>query len=154
MCNIFSAFPHLSVFKTCTRLYSVARPKGCVPSVSSLALTPQSTARAFSASSSASGKVPFSKFDQDNFVDDTYNKIENNLTVVRRRLNRPLSLSEKILYGHLADANTQEIVRGKSFLLLNPDRVAMQGTAPIDRYLTVRRYRTNGHAPVHFFWYS
>lgn len=60
-------------------------------------------------------------------MDDTYNKMENNLAIVRRRLNRPLSLSEKILYGHLEDANKQVIERGKSFLLLNPDRVAMQG---------------------------
>jgi len=52
--------------------------------------------------------------------------MENNLAIVRRRLNRPLSLSEKILYGHLENAESQEIERGKSFLLLNPDRVAMQ----------------------------
>lgn len=49
------------------------------------------------------------------------------MKVVRERLNnRPLSLSEKILYGHLSDAKNQDIVRGKSFLNLHPDRVAMQ----------------------------
>ena len=35
-------------------------------------------------------------------------------------------MAEKILYGHLDDPQNQEIERGKSFLLLRPDRVAMQ----------------------------
>ena len=42
------------------------------------------------------------------------------------RLNRPLTLSEKILYGHLDQPKTQEIERGVSYLRLRPDRVAMQ----------------------------
>jgi len=72
-----------------------------------------------------SSKAKFSKFDADHLVDETYNKIENNLKHVRSRLNRPLSQAEKILYGHLDDFN-QEIERGKTFLNLRPDRVAMQ----------------------------
>lgn len=43
-----------------------------------------------------------------------------------RRLNRPLTLSEKIVYGHLDDPANQEIERGKTYLRLRPDRVAMQ----------------------------
>ncbi|MEK6627439.1 MAG: aconitate hydratase [Bdellovibrionota bacterium] len=46
--------------------------------------------------------------------------------VIRKRLNRDLTLAEKIIYGHLTDPQSQEIERGKSFLLLRPDRVAMQ----------------------------
>lgn len=42
------------------------------------------------------------------------------------RLNRPLTLSEKIIYGHLDDPAKQEIERGKTYLRLRPDRVAMQ----------------------------
>ena len=42
------------------------------------------------------------------------------------RLNRPLTLSEKILYGHLDDPKNQAITRGESYLKLRPDRVAMQ----------------------------
>lgn len=42
------------------------------------------------------------------------------------RLNRPLTLSEKILYSHLDDPANQEIKRGVSYLRLRPDRVAMQ----------------------------
>lgn len=42
------------------------------------------------------------------------------------RLNRPLTLSEKIVYGHLDDAHNQDIDRGRTYLRLRPDRVAMQ----------------------------
>ncbi len=60
------------------------------------------------------------------FVKSVYEKMDANLKVVRQRLNRPLSLAEKIVYGHLDDASSQEIIRGKSYLDLRPDRVAMQ----------------------------
>ena len=59
-------------------------------------------------------------------VNQSYNKMRENLAIVRRRLGRPLSLAEKILYGRLVDAENQDLERGTSFLLLNPDRVAMQ----------------------------
>lgn len=42
------------------------------------------------------------------------------------RLQRPLTLSEKILYSHLDNAREQDIERGTSYLRLRPDRVAMQ----------------------------
>lgn len=35
-------------------------------------------------------------------------------------------MSEKVVYGHLDDAENQDIVRGKSYLKLRPDRVACQ----------------------------
>ncbi|MEQ2184920.1 hypothetical protein GOODEAATRI_012825, partial [Goodea atripinnis] len=41
-------------------------------------------------------------------------------------LSRPLTLSEKIVYGHLDDPVGQEIDRGRTYLRLHPDRVAMQ----------------------------
>lgn len=44
---------------------------------------------------------------------------------MRKKVNRPLTLSEKIVYGHLDDP-TQVPVRGKTYLKLRPDRVAMQ----------------------------
>ncbi|KAH9004612.1 aconitate hydratase [Lactarius hatsudake] len=55
-----------------------------------------------------------------------YQRIEDNLAVVRDRLQRPLTLSEKVLYGHLDDPHNQDIVRGVSYLKLRPDRVACQ----------------------------
>lgn len=59
-------------------------------------------------------------------VKNVYAKSRERLKVVRTRLNRPLTLAEKIVLGHLDDPQGQELNRGKSFLLLRPDRVAMQ----------------------------
>ncbi|CAL7933085.1 unnamed protein product [Xylocopa violacea] len=65
-----------------------------------------------------------SKFDSNNYL--PYNQLEENLKVVKRRLDRPLTLSEKVLYSHLDEPEKQDIVRGTSYLRLRPDRVAMQ----------------------------
>ena len=43
---------------------------------------------------------------------------------MRQGIQRPLTLSEKILYSHLDQPASQELVRGKSYLKLSPDRVA------------------------------
>jgi aconitate hydratase len=68
--------------------------------------------------------VAMSKFDTTSEM--PYEKLVKNLEVVRGRLQRPLTLSEKILYSHLDEPDTQDIVRGESYLRLRPDRVAMQ----------------------------
>lgn len=65
-----------------------------------------------------------SKFDHGKTI--PYEKLLSNLDIVRKRLDRPLTLSEKVLYSHLDKPDKQEIVRGKSYLMLRPDRVAMQ----------------------------
>lgn len=44
---------------------------------------------------------------------------------VRKNLNRPLTLAEKIVYSHLDDPSTTP-VRGQTYLKLRPDRIAMQ----------------------------
>ncbi|CAL7933088.1 unnamed protein product [Xylocopa violacea] len=82
--------------------------------------------RCFSASALnfAAHKVAMSKFDSNNYL--PYNQLEENLKVVKRRLDRPLTLSEKVLYSHLDEPEKQDIVRGTSYLRLRPDRVAMQ----------------------------
>ncbi|CAO3675833.1 unnamed protein product [Rhizopus stolonifer] len=72
----------------------------------------------------ASQKVSMSNLEKEKYIN--YQRIEDNLEVVRKRLNRSLTLSEKVVYGHLDDAHNQEIVRGKSYLKLRPDRVACQ----------------------------
>lgn len=59
-------------------------------------------------------------------VKKVYATSRERLKTVRTRLNRPLTLAEKVLFGHLEDPAGQELERGKSFLLLRPDRVAMQ----------------------------
>lgn len=60
------------------------------------------------------------------FVKKTYETTQKRIEVVRKRLNRPMTLAEKVLFGHLDDPNGQDLTRGTSFLQLRPDRVAMQ----------------------------
>ena len=48
------------------------------------------------------------------------------IAVGRERLGRPLSLAEKILFGHMPDPATQGLSRGGDYAALQPDRVALQ----------------------------
>ena len=59
-------------------------------------------------------------------VRKTYATLNANLEIIRERLGRPLTYAEKILLGHLDDPRNQELNPGDSYLLLRPDRVAMQ----------------------------
>lgn len=52
-------------------------------------------------------------------------RMEENIFTARKTLGRPLTLSEKIVYGHFDDPSTNP-VRGETYLKLRPDRVAMQ----------------------------
>ncbi|KAK9470993.1 homocitrate dehydratase [Dipodascopsis tothii] len=60
-----------------------------------------------------------------------YAQLLGKLETVRKILDRPLTLSEKILYSHLVSpdeslAGKNGQIRGETYLKLNPDRVAMQ----------------------------
>ncbi|MEB3224153.1 MAG: aconitate hydratase [Candidatus Sericytochromatia bacterium] len=55
-----------------------------------------------------------------------YEKMAKNLAVVRQRVSRPLTLAEKILFGHLDQPQTQPLDAGQAYLMLRPDRVIMQ----------------------------
>jgi len=59
------------------------------------------------------------------FVQSVYDTTRQRLAVIRKRLGRPLTLAEKVIFGHLADPE-DELERGKAYLQLRPDRVAMQ----------------------------
>lgn len=59
-------------------------------------------------------------------VRQVYASSRQRLAVVRKRLGRPLTLAEKILFGHLDDPEHQHLEPGKAYLALRPDRVAMQ----------------------------
>jgi aconitate hydratase len=59
------------------------------------------------------------------FVQSVYDTSRERLAVIRKRLDRPLTLAEKVLFGHLADPE-EDLDRGKAYLQLRPDRVAMQ----------------------------
>lgn len=87
--------------------------------------TLQKTSQRTLAVTSAKLDTPISKFDTLT-IEDVYAKIAANVDIVKQRLGRPLTLSEKVVYGHLDDPHNSEIVRGESYLKLRPDRVAMQ----------------------------
>lgn len=56
-----------------------------------------------------------------------YEKIADRLKVVKKYKSGPLTLAEKIIYGHLDNPeDAKDIKRGASYLKLRPDRVAMQ----------------------------
>lgn len=80
-------------------------------------------ARSLSSSATKHAGVPLSRFDEKTI---NYEGNKANIAVVRERLNRPLTLSEKVVYGHLDNPHEADIRRGESYLNLRPDRVAMQ----------------------------
>ena len=62
-----------------------------------------------------------------NMIKRVYEMYPNKMKKVRDLIDTPLTLSEKILYTHLWDDNSDEIFsRGGSYVNFAPDRVAMQ----------------------------
>ncbi|CUS20720.1 LAQU0S01e13146g1_1 [Lachancea quebecensis] len=93
------------------------------------------SARSIAQKPVARGLATVSKLTRDskvhqNLLEDhsfiNYKQNLENVDIVRKRLNRPLTYAEKILYGHLDDPHGQDIERGVSYLKLRPDRVACQ----------------------------
>ena len=96
-------------------------------------------------------KVSMSLLEKGAYIN--YQRIEDNLAIVRSRsvlrhpnteprfmiifrLGRPLTLSEKILYGHLDDPHGQDIERGQSYLKLRPD-VCDSTSLHVDKFFTI-----------------
>ena len=59
-------------------------------------------------------------------VRDHYARLESALDAGRAKLGRPLTLAEKVLISHLDNPDDVGWARKEDFLLLRPDRVAMQ----------------------------
>src|SRR5256885_1572986 len=78
-------------------------------------------------------------------VEEVYGRLAQRSEVARRRLGRPVTLAEKILFNHLADPEGQPLERGRSYSELYPDRVAMQDATAQMALLT---FRTAGLARV------
>ena len=55
-----------------------------------------------------------------------YSTLNQRHAALRARLGRDLTQAEKILFSHLSDPAHQELKRGESFLMLHPDRIALQ----------------------------
>jgi aconitate hydratase len=82
------------------------------------------------------------------FVEGIYRRVEERLKIIRERLRRPLTLAEKILYGHLDDPSRQDLERGTSFLQLRVDRVIMQdATAQMAILQFMQAQRTQAAVP-------
>ncbi len=65
-------------------------------------------------------------FDID-MIKAVYERYPEHIAAARKVMNKPLTLSEKILYTHLWDGPaTESFERGKSYVDFAPDRVAMQ----------------------------
>ncbi|MDP2891092.1 MAG: aconitate hydratase, partial [Bacteroidota bacterium] len=65
-------------------------------------------------------------FDLD-LITKSYQELSAKIEKARKHLNRPLTLSEKILYSHLyGDQPLQDFKRGVDYVDFAPDRVAMQ----------------------------
>ncbi|MGN6623036.1 MAG: aconitate hydratase [Candidatus Nitrosocosmicus sp.] len=66
-----------------------------------------------------------------NLVKTVYEKLQKNISLYKKVISRPITVSEKILIGHLYNKNNIDsandtLVPAKSYVLLNPDRVALQ----------------------------
>ena len=60
-------------------------------------------------------------------IKKVYAEMPSKIAAARKALNRPLTLTEKILYAHLhSEMKLEDNVRGKSYVDFAPDRVAMQ----------------------------
>ena len=59
-------------------------------------------------------------------VSNVYLKLKNNIVKYRNLVGRPLTLSEKILSGHLNEIDDTIFTGGKNYVFLKPDRVALQ----------------------------
>ena len=79
------------------------------------------------------------------FVTAAYQKMERNLEVVRSRLNRPLTLAEKVLLGHLDDPAEAELAPGQSYIMVNPDRVAHQD---VTGQMAILQFAQSGRSSV------
>ena len=59
-------------------------------------------------------------------ISAAYARLREGVAVGRERLNRPLTLTEKIFFGHFVDPRNQPLGRGEDHAELEPDRVALQ----------------------------
>jgi len=91
-----------------------------------------------------------------NSITKIYEKLQTKISTLRKARDRPLTISEKILIGHLAeniDFNSYDVlVRGKSYVILNPDRVALQdvtGQMTILQFMLAGLKRTAVPTTVH-----
>jgi aconitate hydratase len=74
-----------------------------------------------------------------------YAKMTTNVAIGRTRLGRSMTLAEKILFGHMRDAETDGFDRGVTYGDFYPDRVAMQDATA---QMALLQFMTAGLAQV------
>jgi aconitate hydratase len=88
-------------------------------------------------------------------VSKVYQRLQENIFRFRKVVKRPLTLSEKILVGHmyeLGSINADGLQSGKDYVLLSPDRVALQdvtGQMTILEFMQSGLKRTRAPTTVH-----
>ena len=61
-----------------------------------------------------------------NIIEKLYKNLGSKIEDAQSKLNRPMTLTEKILYGHYNQKLGKAFIPGVSYVDFNPDRVAMQ----------------------------
>ena len=59
-------------------------------------------------------------------VSKVYKKLEENVSKFRKIIGKPLTLTEKIIAGHLVEIENKNLYEGTNYVYLKPDRVALQ----------------------------
>ena len=86
------------------------------------------------------------------FVTKVYETMQRNLEVVRRRVGKPMTLADKLLLSHLDDPENQQLIPGRSYLQVRPDRVILQdvlGQTAVLQFMQTRRTSTAVPTTVH-----
>src|SRR3712207_4709808 len=85
-------------------------------------------------------------------IENLYARLPERVETARRRLGRPVTFAEKVLFNHMRDAEGQGVERGVSYGEYQPDRVAMQdATAQMAllQFMTARLPRVAVPSTVH-----
>ncbi len=86
------------------------------------------------------------------FVTKVYETMQRNLEAVRRRVGKPMTLADKLLLSHLDDPENQELIPGRSYLQVRPDRVILQdvlGQTAVLQFMQTKRTSTAVPTTVH-----
>jgi aconitate hydratase len=85
-------------------------------------------------------------------IESLYARLPERVATARRRLGRPVTFAEKVLFNHMRDAEGQGVERGADYGEYQPDRVAMQdATAQMAllQFMTARLPRVAVPSTVH-----
>ena len=85
-------------------------------------------------------------------VSGLYETLDRHLGIVRQSVNRPLTLTEKIILAHLDDPTQTDVVRGESYVNLRADRVILQdvlGQSAVLQFMQTMRTATAVPTSIH-----